>query len=101
MEFFYRKWLIKVQQKKLKHSDSSSQQEKKAISISFIKNLVYWNCFYIQINYVYWLICVMQSKNFKRLDNIVRNLTEKEHESFREMLQKDYLLGGPKGNYVH
>ena len=42
-----------------KHSDSSSQQENKVICTSFIKNLVYWNYLYIQINYTYWLIHVM------------------------------------------
>lgn len=46
-----------------KHNYSSSQQENKLISISFIKKIVYWNYLYIQINYVYWLICVMHRKN--------------------------------------
>ena len=32
---------------------------------------------------------------------IVHNLNENECESFREMLQKDDLLGGSKGNDVH
>ena len=44
----------------------------------------------------------MQSKNLKRLGKIVHNLNEKEHERFREMLQKEDLLCGSKGNdHVH
>ena len=85
-----------------KCNDSSSQQERKVISISFIKNLVYWNYLYIQINYVYWLICVLESKNLKKLNKIVCNLSEKQHESSKEMLQKEDLLGGSEGNdHVH
>ena len=84
-----------------KHTNGSSQKEKKIIYISFIKNLVYLNYFYIQINYVYWLIHVIQRKNLKRLNTIICNLNENERESFRKMLQKNDLLGGSKGNDVH
>ena len=34
----------------------------------------------------------------KKVDKIVHNLSEKEHERFREMLQREELLGGSKGN---
>ena len=81
-----------------KHNDNSSQQENRVLSINFIKNLVHWNYLYIQINYVYWLICVMQSKNLKKLDKIVHNLSEIKHEILREMLQRGELLCGSKGN---
>ena len=37
-------------------------------------------------------------QNLKKLDNIVHNLSEKEHEIFMEMLQREELLGGSKGN---
>ena len=40
----------------------------------------------------------MQRKKLKKLDKIVHNLSQKEHESFREILQRDELLGGSKGN---
>ena len=40
----------------------------------------------------------MQSKNLKKLDKIVHNLSEKERESLREMFQRGELLGGSKGN---
>ena len=43
----------------------------------------------------------MQSKNLKRLNKIVCNLNEKGHERFREMFQKEDLLGGSEGNDVH
>lgn len=36
-------------------------------------------------------------KNLKKLNKIVHNLSEKEHE-FREMLQREELLGGSKVN---
>ena len=39
----------------------------------------------------------MQRKKLKRLDKIVQNLNEKEHERFREVLQKEDPLGGSKG----
>ena len=48
-------------------NDSSSKQENQVLSISFIKNLLYWNYLYIKINYIYWLIRVMQRKKFKKL----------------------------------
>ena len=76
-----------------KRNDNSSQHENKAISIRFTKILVYWHYLYAQINYVYWLICVRQSKNLKKLDKIVHNLSEKDREGFREMLQREELLG--------
>ena len=40
----------------------------------------------------------MQSKNLKKLDKIVHNLSEKECERFREMFQRNKLLDGSKGN---
>jgi hypothetical protein len=40
---------------------------------------------------------VMQSKNLKKLDNIVRNMSAKEHKIFMEMLQRE-KRGGLKGN---
>ena len=40
----------------------------------------------------------MQSKNLKKLDKIIHNLSEKERERFRKTLQRDELLGGSKGN---
>ena len=40
----------------------------------------------------------MQSKNLKKLDKIVHNLSEKENESLREMMQRGELLSGSKGN---
>ena len=49
---------------------------------------------------MYLLIGVMQSKSIERLDNIFHNLSEKEHEIFMEILQKEKLLGGSKGNVV-
>ena len=81
-----------------KCNDSSTQQENQVLSISFIKNLEYWNYLYIQINYMYCLICVMHSKNLKNLDKIVHNLSIKENESLNETLQRGELLGGSKGN---
>ena len=93
--------MIKIKPYSDKRNDSSSQQEKNVIYIIFIKKLVYWIYFYIQINYLYWLICAMQRKNLKKLDKIVRNLNEKEYKSFTKMLQKDDLLGGSEGNDVH
>ena len=47
---------------------------------------------------MYCLICVMQSKKFKKLNKIVHNLSEKECESLMEMLQRGELLGRLKGN---
>ena len=52
-----------------------------------------------KINYVYWLICVMQSKNLKKLDKVIHNISEKESERLRETFQtRKLLLGGSKGN---
>ena len=81
-----------------KLNDNSSQQENQTLSISFIKNLVYWNYLYVQMNYMYFLICVMQRKKLKKPDKIIHNLSEKEHENLREMLQRKELLAGSKGN---
>jgi len=39
----------------------------------------------------------MQSKNLKKIDKMVRNLSAKEHKIFMEMLKKEEL-GGSKGN---
>ena len=41
---------------------------------------------------------MMHSKILKKLDKIVHNLSEKERESLKEMLQRGELLGGSKGN---
>ena len=81
-----------------KRDGSSSQQKNKESSLSFINDLVYWNYLYVQINYVYCLICITQSKKLKKLDKIDHNLSEKKCESLREMLQREELLGGSKGN---
>ena len=40
----------------------------------------------------------MQSKKLKKLDNIIYNMSEKECEFFKKMLQRDELLGGWKVN---
>ena len=40
----------------------------------------------------------MQNKNLKKLDNIVHNLSEKECESLREMLQRRESVDGSRGN---
>jgi len=40
---------------------------------------------------------VMHSKNLTKLDKIVHNLNEKEHNFFMEMLQREEI-GGSKGN---
>ena len=40
----------------------------------------------------------MWRKKLKKLDKIVHNLSEKECERFMEMLQREELLGGSKGN---
>jgi hypothetical protein len=42
-------------------------------------------------------MCVMQSKKLKKIDKIDRNMSEKEHKIFMEMLQREEL-GGSKGN---
>ena len=47
---------------------------------------------------MYYLICVMKRKKLKKLEKIVLNLSEKEHEILRETLQRGKLLGGSKGN---
>ena len=47
---------------------------------------------------MYWLICVTQRKNLKKLDKIIHNPSEKEHESLMETLQRGELLDGSKGN---
>jgi hypothetical protein len=39
----------------------------------------------------------MHSKNLKKLDKIVRNLSAKERKRFMEMLQREEI-GGLKGN---
>ena len=36
-----------------------------------------------------------------KLDKIVHNISEKEHERLREMLERGELLGGSKGNACH
>ena len=41
---------------------------------------------------------VMQRKNLKKLDKIIHNLSEKECDNFREMLQREELLSGSKSN---
>jgi hypothetical protein len=80
------------------NNDSSTQQENQVLSISFIKNLEYWNYLYVHINYMYCLVCIMHSKKLKKLNMIVNNLSEKECERLREMFQRGDLLGGSKGN---
>jgi hypothetical protein len=40
----------------------------------------------------------MQSKNLKKLNKIVHNLSAKDHKKFMEMLQIEEL-GGSKGNH--
>jgi hypothetical protein len=40
----------------------------------------------------------MQRKNLKKLNKIVHNISEKEHERFREMLQREELLDGSNDN---
>jgi hypothetical protein len=42
-------------------------------------------------------MCIMQSKNLKKFNKIVYNLSEKEHKRFMEMLQREELVGS-KGN---
>ena len=41
-----------------------------------------------------------RSKNLERLYKIVCILSENKCESFREMLEREELLGGSKGNYI-
>ena len=43
-------------------------------------------------------ISVKESKNLKKLNKIVCNLSEKECKIFMEMLQREELLGGSKDN---
>ena len=81
-----------------KHNDSSTQQENYVLSISFIKNLEYWNYIYVHINYMCFLICIIHRKKLNKLNKIVHNISEKKHERFREILQREELLGGSKGN---
>ena len=81
-----------------KYNDSLDQQENHVLSISSIKNLEYSNYLYVQINYIYCLICVMHIKKLKKLDKIVHNLSKKECERLRKMFQRGKLLGGSKGN---
>ena len=84
----------------IKCNDRSSQKENKLILISFMKILVYRNYLYVKTNFLYWLIHVMQRKNLTKLDKVVHNLSEKEHENSMEMLKREKLLYGSKGN-VH
>jgi hypothetical protein len=51
----------------------------------------------IGLNDVYWIMCVMQRKNLKKLQKIVWNLSGKECKIFMEMLQREEL-GGSKGD---
>ena len=81
-----------------KHDGSSSQQMNQVISLSFIKNVIHKNDLYVHINCVYFLIHVMQRKFLKKLDNIIRILSENDHRIFMEVLQSEELLSGSKGN---
>ena len=84
-----------------KCSDRSSQEDKKVVSISFIKNLVNGMVFTFKLIILNWLIHMMHNKNLKRLNKIVLNLNENEHERFREIFPKKDLLIGSKGSDVH
>ena len=39
-----------------------------------------------------------QNKNLNKIDKIVHNLSEKDYERFMEMLQREELFDGSKGN---
>ena len=49
----------------------------------FYFKITYWNYLYVQINYVYWLTPVMQSKNLNKIDNITHKMSEKDHKRFQ------------------